>query len=139
MSDGNGEAEVVADLGLDCGLPSPGSATVAAARVGQNQELGGAAGATESFAFPPGGAGMGGEGGRVVRDADADGAAVVGWVVNPVGDAQAARLGAEVVIVDQNGRAIPFGPSVFEVTDQLAFLAIDADEGKALTLEASAP
>jgi len=103
MSDGDGDAEGVAYLGLDFGLPGPGSATVAAAGVGQNQELGCAAIATGSFAFPPGGDRMGGEGRRVVRDADADGAVVMRWVVNPVGDAHAAGIGAEVVIVHQNG------------------------------------
>jgi hypothetical protein len=46
---------------------------------------------------------MGGEGRRVVRDADADGAAVVRWVVNAVEDAHPAGLAAEVVVVHQNG------------------------------------
>ena len=45
-------------------------------------------------------------------DADTDGAAVVGWVVNAVGDAYAAGIGKEVVIVDQNGRTVPFGAGV---------------------------
>ena len=80
---------------------------------------------------------MGGEGRRIVRDADADGAAVVRRVVNAVGDAHAAGIGAEVVIVHQNRRAIPFGAGVFEIADQFALLAIDADDGKTLTLEAS--
>ena len=72
-----------------------------------------------------------------MRDADADGAAVAGRVINAVGDAHAAGIGAEVVIVHQDGRAIPFGAGVFEVADQFAFLAVDADDGKALSLEAS--
>ena len=80
---------------------------------------------------------MGGEGRRIVRDADADSAAVVRRVVNAVGDADAAGVGAEVVIVHPNRRAIPFGAGVLEVADQFAFLAVDADDGKALTLEAS--
>jgi len=94
--------------------------------------------AARSFAFPPSGDGMGGEGRRVVRGADADGAAVVRRVVNAVGDAHPAGIGAEVVIVYQKGRAIPLGAGVFEVADQFAFLAIDTDDGKALSLEASA-
>jgi hypothetical protein len=69
--------------------------------------------------------------------ADADSAAVVGRVVNAVGDADAAGIGKEVVIVDQNGRAVPFGAGVFEIADHFAFLGVDADDGKALTLEAS--
>jgi len=41
------------------------------------------------------------------------------------------------VIVDQNGRAVPFGAGVLEVADHFAFLAIDTDDRKALALEAS--
>src|SRR2546422_4906984 len=80
---------------------------------------------------------MGGECRRIVRDANADGAAVVRRVVNAVGDAHAAGIGAEVVIVHQNRRAIPFGSGVLEVADQFPFLAIDADDRKTLSLEAS--
>ena len=137
VSDRNGEAEWIAQLSLNFGLPGPGTATVAAARVRQDQQLGNTAPATRSFAFPPGGDGMGGEGWGIVRDAGADGAAVVRRVVNAVGDADAAGIGAEVVIVHQNGRAIPFGSGALEIADQFAFLAIDADDRKTLSLEAS--
>ena len=67
---------------------------------------------------------MGGEGRRIVGDADADGATVVRRVVNAVGDSHAAGIGGEVVIVHRNGRAIPFGAGVLEVADQFAFLAM---------------
>ena len=40
------------------------------------------------------------------------------------------------MIVHQKGRMIPFGARVLEVADQFAFLAIDTDDGKALSLEA---
>ena len=80
---------------------------------------------------------MGGEGRRIVRNADANGAAVVWRVVNAVRDADAAGIRAEVVIVHQYGRAIPFGSGVLEIADQFAFLAIDADDRKTLSLEAS--
>src|SRR5215831_2723165 len=43
VSDGNGEAEGVAQLPLDFRFPNPGSATVAAPGVGQKQKLGSAA------------------------------------------------------------------------------------------------
>src|SRR5271169_2552107 len=105
--------------------------------VRQDQQPGNPAPATRAFAFPPGGDGMGGEGRRIVRDADTDGAAVVQWVVNAVGDAHTAGIGGEVVIVHQNRRAIPFGSGVLEIADQFAFLAIGADEGKTLSLETS--
>jgi len=93
--------------------------------------------AARPLAFPPGGNGMGGEGWRIVRDADADSAAVVGSIVNAVGDADAAGIRAEVVIVHPNWRAIPFDAGVLEIANQFAFLAIDADDRKALPLEAS--
>ena len=92
---------------------------------------------TRAFAFPPCGNGMDGEGRCIVRDADTDGAAVVRRVVNTVGDANAAGIGGEVVIVYQNRRAIPFGSGVLEIADQFAFLAIGADEGETLSLETS--
>ena len=55
--------------------------------------------AARSFAFPPGSDGMGGEGRRIVGNADADRATIVRRVVNAVGDAHPAGVGAEVVIV----------------------------------------
>src|SRR5260370_34887537 len=73
---------------------------------------------------------------RVVRDADADSAAVIRRIVNAVGDAHDAAVGEEVMIVHWNRRAIPFGAGVLEVADQFAFLTVDADDGKALPLEA---
>src|ERR1700683_4821479 len=117
VSDRNTEAECIAQLSLDFDLPGPGTTTVTAARVRQDQQLRNTAPATRPFAFPPSGDGMSGEGRRVVRDSDADGAAIVRRVVNPIGDAHAAGIGAEVVIVHQNGRAIPFGSGIFEIAD----------------------
>ena len=80
---------------------------------------------------------MGGEGGGVVGDADEDGAAVGGQIINTVRDADADGIGTEIVIIDPHGRAVPFGAGVFEIADQFAFLGIDADDGKPLALEAS--
>ena len=67
---------------------------------------------------------MSGEGRRVVGDANADGAAVVGRIVNAVVDAHSAGIGAEVVIVHRNRRGIPLGAGVLEVTDQFPFLGV---------------
>ena len=99
VSDGKGDPEGIAYLSLEFDLPEPGSATVAAAGVGQNQKFGGAAIATCPLPFPPGGDGMGGEGRGVVRNAEADCAVVAGRLLNAIGDAHAAGIGAEVMIV----------------------------------------
>ncbi len=136
VSDRNSEAECIAQLFLDFGFPYPGSATVAAARVRQDQKFGSMAPSTRSFALPPCGDRMGGEGRRIVRDANADRTAVVRRVVNAVGDAYSAGIGEEVVIVYQNGRAIPFGSGALEVANHFPFLAIDADDWQTLPLEA---
>jgi hypothetical protein len=137
VSDGDGDAEGIAYLSLKSDLPGPGSATVAAAGVGQNQEFGGAAIAMQPLPSPPGGNRMSSEGRRVVRDADADSAAVVGRVVNAIGDSYPDGIGAEVVIVYQDRRAVPFGTAVFEVADHLTLLTVDADDGEALSLKTS--
>src|SRR5450432_91431 len=102
VSDGSCDAERVAQLSLEFRLSRPGTTTVAATGVRQNQQLGSTAMVARSLTFPPGGDGMGGEGRRVVRGADADGAAVVWRVVNAVGDAHPAGIGAEVVIVHRH-------------------------------------
>ena len=86
VSDGDVDAEGIAYLSLQCDLPRPGSATVAAAGVGQNEQFGRAAIAAQPLSSPPGGNGMSREGRRVVRDADADGATVLGRVINAVRD-----------------------------------------------------
>jgi hypothetical protein len=41
------------------------------------------------------------------------------------------------VIVHPNWRALPFDAGVFEIANHFAFLAIDADDRKSWTLEAS--
>src|SRR5450755_4803282 len=82
VSDGSCDAKRIAQLSLDFGLPGPSTATVAAARVRQNQKFVSIAMATRSLAFPPSGDGVGGKGRGVVRDADADRAAVVRRVVS---------------------------------------------------------
>src|SRR5215469_60171 len=103
VRDGDDKAKSIRYLGLDFSLPGPGSATVAATGIGQNQQLGRAAIATGAFAFPPGGDGMGGESGRVVGDADTDGTTVVWWVVNSVGAAHPAGIGKELLIAVRAG------------------------------------
>jgi len=120
VSDCRRDAEWIAQLSLKLSLPGPGSATVAAAGVRQDQHPGSLVVAARSLTFPPGGYGMGGERRRVVRNADADRAAVIRRIVNAVGDANSAGIGAEVVIVDRHRRAIPLVAGVFEVADQSA-------------------
>ena len=63
--------------------------------------------AARALAFPPGSNGMGGEGRRIVGDADADSATIVGRVVNAVGDAHAAGIGLHSQVHRGIREAIP--------------------------------
>src|ERR1019366_7705743 len=107
VSDGDGDAKLVAQLGLDFCFPGPGTAIVAATRVGKDQDFWSSAMETRPLMFPPGGDGVGGESCRVVRDANADRSAVVWRIVNAIGDTHSPGVGSEVVIVHQYRRATP--------------------------------
>ena len=77
VSNGHGEPEAVAELGLQFGFPGAGTATVAAASIGEDEQLAAAAVAVSAVALPPAGDGVGGKGCRVMGDAYEDRAAKV--------------------------------------------------------------
>src|SRR6202521_60317 len=108
----------------------------AAAAVAQDEQSAGTPVAHSAFAQPPAGDAMSGKGRRVVRDADKDRAAISQQIVNAVGNRDADGIGAEVMIVDPGGRAVPFGAGVLKVADQLALFGIDADHRKLLAHKA---
>jgi len=64
VRDGGRDPEGIAQLVLNLGFPAPGSATVAATRVGQNQNVGSPAVPARSLPFPPSGDGTRREGWR---------------------------------------------------------------------------
>lgn len=135
MSNGQGEIEAIAELGLEVGFPGPAAAPIAAASVGQDEQLPGAGVAVHPFAVPPLGDGMCGEAGRVVGDTDKDRAPVSEQIVDAVGDRHPGGIGAEVVVVHQHRRAVPLGAGVLEMADQFPLLGVDADHGEPLALE----
>ena len=98
--------------------------------------LAAAAIAMRAVALPPTGDGVGGEGWRVMRDADEDRASVGEQVIDTVRDRDADGIGTEIVIIDAHRRAIPLDAIVLEVADQFSFFGVDADDGKPLTLKA---
>jgi hypothetical protein len=79
---------------------------------------------------------MSGEGWCVVGNAHEDGTAVGQQIIDAVGDGHASGVGAEIVVIDRDGRTIPFRAVVFEVADQIALFGIDTDDGQALALKA---
>src|SRR5262249_26479825 len=132
------EPKTVAELALQFGFPGAGTATVAAAGVGQDQQLPTTIVAITAVALPPTGDGVDGEGGRVMGDAYEDRPPVGEQVINAIGDRDADRIRTEIVVVDAHGGAVPLDAIVFEVADQFSLFGIDADDGKALALKAGA-
>ncbi len=86
VRNGHGESEAVAELGLQFGFPGAGAATVAAASIGEDEQLAAAAVADSAVALPPAGDGVGGKGCRVMGDAYEDRTSVGEQVIDTVRD-----------------------------------------------------
>ena len=66
VSNGYGEPKTVAELGLKLDFPGTGTATVATAGIGKDEQLPAATVAISAVALPPAGDGVGGKGSRVM-------------------------------------------------------------------------
>ena len=88
--------------------------------------------------MPPVSDGVRREGGSIVGDADHQSTSVFVDIVNSIRNGNPAGVGAEIVIVDAAWRAFPTAARIFELADEFAFLAVDADDGQMATLEAVA-
>ena len=130
VGDGDLEVEGIGKLGLDFRFPSTTTAAIAATRIGENEKLTGLGVVTGAFTLPPMGDGMSGEGRGVVRDANDNGSAVGEGLVNTVRDGNADGIGAEVMIMNGPGIAIPTSAVVVKVSDEFTFFGIDADNGQ---------
>jgi len=136
MSNGYGEPKVVAELVLKFGFPSAGTAIIAAAGIGKDEQLAVAMVAIGAVALPPAGDGVRGEGGGVMRDTHKDGTSIGKQVIDTVRDRDADGIGTEIVIINFHGCAIPLHATVLEVADQFSLFGIDADDGNSLALKA---
>ena len=130
VSDGDLEVESIGELRLDFGFPGAATTAVAAASVGENEQLTGLSVLNGSFPLPPVSDSMSSESGSVVRNADDNGAAVGEGLVDAVRDGNADGIGPEVVIMNGPSIVIPTSALVFEVADQFALFGIDADDGQ---------
>jgi hypothetical protein len=81
---------------------------------------------------------MSGESGRIVRNADDQGAAILVDVIDPIGNGDAEGIGAEVVIIHATRGTLPATAGILEVADQFPFLAVDADDRQMTSPEAVA-
>ena len=120
VGDGHGEIERIAELSLEVGFPEPAARPIAAAVVGQDEQLTGAVVMVGTFAAPPLGDGMSGKARRVVGDADKDGAAVGEQIVDAVGDRHPDGIRAEVVVVPQAGAVDEWPEGLLEAEMRVA-------------------
>lgn len=67
---------------------------------------------------------MGGEGGRIMGNADHQSASIFVDTVYAVRDGDADRIGAEIVIIDTTRGAFPTATGILEMAHELAFLAV---------------
>jgi hypothetical protein len=100
VGNGHSQGKGVCQLGLELGFPGMTAATVAAAGIGQNEQLAGTAIAGGTFLVPPMSDGMSGKGGGIVGNADHQSTAIFRNIVNPIGNSDPDGIGAEVVIID---------------------------------------
>src|SRR5580658_10602545 len=138
VSNGYGQGKGVGQLGLELGFPGTTAATVAAAGIGQNEQLAGTAIAGRTFLVPPVSDGMSGKGGGIVGNADDQSPTIFQNIVNPIGDGDPDGIGAEVVIKNAPRNRFPTAARIFEIADELAFFAVHADDGQMTALEAVA-
>ena len=138
VGDGNSQGKRVGQLGLKLRLPGVAAITIAAAGVGQNENLTRAGVPSRTFLLPPVGNGMGGESGRIMRNTHDEGTSILREVVDAIGNGDADGIGAEVVVKDAPRAAFPTAACIPEVADQFAFLGVDTDDGKVTTLESTA-
>lgn len=136
VSDGDRELEAIGELRLEFCFPSPAPATVATARVGENEQFARMGVLQTSLTLPPMTDSVSREGGCVVRNTDDDRTTVGKRLVDAIRDGDAECVGAKVMIIDEPGLAVPARAGVFEVADQFALLGVDTDDGQVTAAEA---
>jgi hypothetical protein len=135
---GDGQGKGVSQLGLELGFPGMTAATVAAAGIGQNEQLAGTAIAGGTFLMPPMSNGMSGKGGGIVGNADHQSTAIFQNIVNPIRNGDPDGIGAEVVVINRTRGRFPTAARIFEIADEFAFFAVHADDRQMTALEAVA-
>jgi len=68
-------------------------------------------------------------------NANDEGTAIFHNIVNPIRNGDPNGIGAEVVIIDATRGRFPTTARIFEIADELALLAVDADDGQMTALE----
>lgn len=120
-------AELVSQLFLDLLLPQPVTAIVAAAGVGQNQQLVFTAKAWPAGVSLPLGNGTGGKLRCIIGIANVDIALVMGQVINAIRHSPTQRILTKVMDMDLFRLLGPLATLIAKVADELLLLGIDTD------------
>lgn len=108
-------------------FPQSGTATIAAAAIGQNQKLASVPVAVTSRSLPPSCNRIDRKFWRVGRQADINVSPILVWQVKTIGGCPTRSVLKKVMAVHLFGFQTPGSSSVLEVADQLFFLGIHAD------------
>jgi hypothetical protein len=135
VADGNTQPVLIAEFLLQIALPDPAARTVGPTGVGEDEKLSGARILFPAVAAPPVLNGINGELGGFSGGAHDEHTGIAADIVDSIWQCHAFRVGGKIVILDLFGFAPPRATAVFEVTDELALLAIDADDGQVRGLE----
>src|SRR6266849_6178193 len=135
VRNGDAQSQAIAQLPLKLSLPGTALCPIAAAGIGQDEDVAGLRIALVSFYLPPPAKARDGEGGSFVGGSQEHTAAVGLGIVDAIRNADTVGGGAEVMIVDIGGRLLPFHSRVLEVTDQFPLFSIHAQHRIAALFE----
>lgn len=135
VADGHAQAMFVAQPLLQVAFEDPAAGAVCPTGVGEDEQFPGLGVVLLAVAAPPVLDGIDCKFGSLPRSAHHDHAGVAADVVDPVGQRHALGIGGEIVVVDLPALAPPGPAAIFEVADELAFFAIDADDRQICGLE----
>jgi hypothetical protein len=129
MADGDLQSVVIGQLLLKPQFPQPRTAAIAAASIGQDQDFGCRGEQALSRRFPPQGNAIHSKFRRVCRYPQVHVTSVVRQEVKSIGGTAALGVLEKIMAVHFLSFSTPGSSGVFEVTDQLFFLGIHADNG----------
>src|SRR6266849_2635155 len=135
VRNGDSQSQAIAELPLNLLLPGAALCPVAAAGIGQDEEVAGLRITLVSFYLPPPAEAGDGEGGCFVGSSQEHTAAVGLGIVDAIRNADALGGGTEVMIVDISGGVLPLHPGVLEVPDQLPLFGVHAQHRIAAPFE----
>jgi hypothetical protein len=131
VRNGDAQSQAIAQLPLKFLPPGAALCPIAAAGIGQDEDVVGLRIAPMSFYLAPSAKAGDGEGGSFVGSSQEHAAAVGLRIVTAIRNADALGGGTEVMIVDISGSLFPLHSRVLEVADQFPFLASTLSTGSA--------